>query len=91
MSFFYVEQVLRHKGKTASTLEFYIKWLGFPIEEATWLKWKYIRQNARVHEYMKNIPALCKLIPKGFNEAQARNLSLPVPVDPDIVIQETDD
>jgi hypothetical protein len=60
-----VEKVMAHKGdsKKRSTLEFKVKWLGYP--NPSWEPYHNLRTNAHLHEYLRG-KKLTSLIPKDF-------------------------
>ena len=62
---FLVEEVLAHKGSTKrkNSLLFKVKWIGYPVEEATWEPWTSLRDNLVLHRYLRD-KELSHLIPK---------------------------
>ena len=52
---FYVESVLDHRGdKTKkTTMQFLVKWKGFPDSENSWEPWKNLIHNEILHNYLK--------------------------------------
>jgi hypothetical protein len=62
-----VEQVLSHKGsfKNKSSLQFKVKWEGFSDKFSSTLPWSELRDNIKLHEYMRSINQE-KFIPEHF-------------------------
>ena len=62
-----VEKILRHEGdvKRKSSLDFLVRWKDESPESDLWLPWKELRDNAVLHEYLRE-HNLGKLIPKDF-------------------------
>ena len=57
---FITEAVIDHRPKfrklkeiSRKSLEFLIKWEGYPDENNTWEPWRNLRRNLHVHEYMR--------------------------------------
>jgi hypothetical protein len=70
---FIVEAIISHRGcnakgrlKKASDLELLVKWAGY--EQPEWHPWNNFTSNSIAHSYMREIPALKKIIPKRFRE-----------------------
>ena len=68
-----VEAILDHRGytgqgssKRSSDLEFLVKWVGYDKPE--WQPWKEYYANSIAHNYMRQYPALNKIIPARFND-----------------------
>ena len=64
---FFVENILDHRGnlKLKSTIEFHIKWLGYPEVENSWEPYSNLRDLDILHDYLKQ-HKLSQLIPKKF-------------------------
>lgn len=52
---FLVESISSHAGNTAkkSTMDFKVKWVGLGEEYDLWLPWKELRDNVKLHEYLR--------------------------------------
>ena len=68
---FIVEAILNHSGcnpkgklKKASDLQLLVKWLGY--EKPEWHPWHNFTANSIAHSYMREIPALKRILPKRF-------------------------
>ena len=61
---FFVEEILSHQGnvKKVSTLQFYVKWLGYPSEENSWESYTNLRLVTPLHDYLRS-RQMHKLIP----------------------------
>jgi hypothetical protein len=67
---FEVERIVDHSGdltKTKSHWDFKVRWKDYPPEEDLWLPWKELRNNPRLHEYLRE-HGLTKFIPKEHRE-----------------------
>ena len=53
--------------KKTGDLEFLVKWSGYADPE--WTPWKNLYANSIAHDYMKLHPALIKVIPKRYLQA----------------------
>jgi transposase InsO family protein len=64
---FFVENILEHRGnlKLKSTIEFHIKWLGYPEVKNSWEPYSNLRDLDILHDYLKQ-HKLSQLIPKKF-------------------------
>ena len=67
---YFVEEILSHRGniKKVSTLQFYVKWLGYSSAENSWESWANLRLVAPLHDYLRS-RQLSKLIPKASTKA----------------------
>ena len=61
---FFVEEILSHRGnvKKVSTLQFFVKWQGYPDSSNTWESWANLRLVSPLHEYLRS-HQLSRLIP----------------------------
>jgi hypothetical protein len=64
---FIVESVLEHSGNTRfkTQVKFRVRWQGYGPSDDTWLPFKELRANVKLHDYLRN-NNLTKLIPKEF-------------------------
>jgi hypothetical protein len=62
-----VEEIVNHKGvfKRKGSLTFEVKWLGFDSSQNTWESWDYMRNNVKLHEYLRK-KGLQNHIPKNL-------------------------
>jgi transposase InsO family protein len=67
-----IDKVLAHTGdvKRVSSLEFKILWLGYPLEEASWVPWANVRDSEALHTYLRTVK-LSKLIPAKFRTGKS--------------------
>ena len=65
---FIVERIITHRGDTSkrSTLEFKVKWQGYPIanDNTDWIPWSVAMKNVLLKPYLRSIPSLCYIIEK---------------------------
>lgn len=68
---FQIEQVVSHTGdmNRVSTLQFRVRWLGYSPEEDTIEPWKNLRNNGKLHEYLRKIGKYSK-IPQEFRSTK---------------------
>jgi Chromo (CHRromatin Organisation MOdifier) domain len=61
---FFVEEILAHRGnvKKVSTLQFFVKWQGYPDSSNSWESWANLRLVTPLHEYLRS-HQLSRLIP----------------------------
>ena len=64
---FFIEKIIAMSGdvKRPSTLDFYVKWLGYDDTYNLWLPWKDLRTTEILHSYLRN-HKLAYLVPKQF-------------------------
>jgi len=64
-----VEAILQHSGNETqkSQMDFLVKWEGLDEAYNRWLPWKELRNNVKLHEYLR-VVKLGKLIPKEHRE-----------------------
>jgi hypothetical protein len=50
-----VEDIVNHKGvfKKKGSLSFEVKWVGFDSSQNTWESWDYMRNNVKLHDYLR--------------------------------------
>ena len=62
---FLVERILSHKGdlKRMHSMEYLVKWVGFPDSDNTWLPHAELRDNEYLHAYLRE-HGLNNLIPR---------------------------
>ena len=62
-----VEAIREHRGniRKVTTLEFLVKWQGYKEADNSWEPWKNLRNNAKLHEYLRS-QGMEKLIPQQF-------------------------
>ena len=62
---FRVERVLKHSGdaRRKSSLDFLVRWQGYDETEDLWLPWKELRDNIKLHDYLRSA-GLQRLLPK---------------------------
>ena len=71
-SVFDVEEILAHKGqpKRVTNLRFQVKWRGYDDpKDYTWEPWKELRNNAKLHDYLRKI-GWKQIIPAKFKRTQ---------------------
>jgi hypothetical protein len=68
---FLVEAIRKHHGTIGNkaTLEFEVKWDGYPETENTMLPWKELIHNKRLHDYLR-LKKLYSWIPKDYRTEQ---------------------
>jgi Chromo (CHRromatin Organisation MOdifier) domain len=66
---FFVEEILSHRGnvKKVSTLQFFVKWLGYPSTDNSWESYNNLRLVAPLHDYLRS-RQLQKLIPASVSK-----------------------
>ena len=59
-----LESISEHRGdpKVRSSLEFHVKWAGYPAEYDTWEPWKALRATQVLEAYLLTVPALLYLV-----------------------------
>ena len=64
---FFVEKIISYKGdlNKVSTLTFYVKWLGYDDTHNTFEPWKELKDNIKLHEFLKQTN-LSRIIPRKF-------------------------
>jgi hypothetical protein len=64
---FTIETILNHRGdkKKRSTLEFEVKWLGYPDSYNSWEPWSNLRGTDALHLYLRT-HGMASLIPTRF-------------------------
>ena len=74
---FYVEEILTHRGniKKVSTLEFFVKWIGYSSAENSWEPWSNLRLVSPLHDYLR-LRHLSKLIPKTLPSSKNTSSNL---------------
>ena len=67
---FYVEEILTHRGniKKVSTLEFFVKWIGYSSAENSWEPWSNLQLVSPLHDYLR-LRNLSKLISKTLTSS----------------------
>jgi hypothetical protein len=62
---FNVARIIAHAGDPTrkSSLDFLVRWEGYDAANDLWLPWKELRDNVKLHDYCRAIPALRKLLP----------------------------
>jgi hypothetical protein len=53
---FVVESIVDHDDNGShmkSKWEFLVRWQGYPPDEDRWLSWRQLRDNPRLHEYLR--------------------------------------
>lgn len=63
---FEVERIIDHSGDTTqskTTWDFLVRWKDYPPEEDRWLPWKELRNNTKLHDYLR-AHGLARFIPK---------------------------
>ena len=60
-----VESILAHQGdpRRKGSLDFLVRWTGFDESEDLWLPWSSLRDNVKLHQYLR-VNGMAKLIPK---------------------------
>ncbi len=58
--FFQVERIINHKGQhwRPSSMQLFVKWVGFDDTENSWIKWKDNQELAALDTYMTNNPGI---------------------------------
>jgi hypothetical protein len=71
---FMVERIVDHTDngnpKNKTYWEFLVRWQGYPPDEDRWLKWRELRDNTRLHDYLRD-NGLQRLIPPEFRDNRA--------------------
>jgi hypothetical protein len=58
--FFQVERIINHKGQhwRPSSMQLFVKWVGFDDTENSWIKWKDNQELAALDTYLSNNPEI---------------------------------
>ena len=66
-----VDYILEHSGHPSKRSEIYfkVKWLNHDVSSATWEPYAHLRDNEKLHEYLR-AHKLKKLIPRKFNTTE---------------------
>jgi transposase InsO family protein len=72
-----VEKILQHTGEPddKTNMDFLVKWVGLGEEFNLWLPWAELRDNERLHEYLRSI-GQARLLPKK-KKGEAEDVTLP--------------
>jgi hypothetical protein len=64
---FDVERILAHQGEGTrkATYTFLVRWIGYTADDDTWLPWSELRNNIKLHEYLRQINK-ASWIPRQF-------------------------
>jgi hypothetical protein len=64
---FDVENILAHQGEGSrkATYSFLVRWVGYSADDDSWLPWSELRNNIKLHEYLRRINK-ASWIPRQF-------------------------